>query len=931
MNLAQPALLEHILERMPVGVAILDCTDLRILYINSYFQSLLDQPWRTLSPIGHTLDQVAPSEVQKVAEPLIRKVCSTGQHVTLSDLPYEGFLETRGRTYWHVSIELSPNSMSNVPYEGQVYTDALNPEHTLLITIEDVTNLVRSRLHLNAIHHISSAMLGRFALPQVLDSILQAVQELVGSTRCAILLIDHAILDGNLLASDFEEQHQDKADHRNGSAPTVTVAAQKGLHLSSRDWHPQVSEQLLLGQVLLNRRSLVIPDTNAWPDMEFPLLDDNGIPRRPGSVLCVPIFEPDPSSSSAESSTPGLGYKGNSKSGIATNTILGAIEVYHRRVRGLPIEEVELLEQFAQQAGLAIQQARLFLSIDHLAQVAREQAHQRENVMQAIPDGVIIYDAQWHVADANNAIRKLLGWTQDVKGLHISEALSRSTAIFPMASPSIADLVIELERYPYEKRVDQFKMVGADGRNYTIRRSKAPIQDDLGTIFAYAVVYHDVTEQATAQEQIEAQVIARTLELAQRNQALQAAQAAQELESARLRLLMKRLPSGVMLVSADDKRISVINHQAVEFLQRMGLPLDPFDNPDQAVENAVGLNIEEALRVITLYGASGSIIPYEELPLSRALQKGEASEVELHITQSDGQMLFLLISAAPLHNNEGKITDAVLVLQDFTKLKALERAREDFFTTMAHELKTPLANIRAYLSALQADDLQWSAEAQHDFLETADDHVERLAGMINHFLDASRVEAGALRLELEPILLPEMFEDLQDRLEALISTSNRRFEIHTPPDLPAVQADYELIMSVLTNLLSNAFRYAPEGDTVRLEAETLFDPNNNQASGVEIRVIDEGPGITEERQAELFTRFSTFAAMRRPTAERPGQPVAGKQRGSLRWSPATGLGLYISRGIIEAHSSTLRLKSSLGEGATFAFTLGVASSIKSEV
>ena len=931
MNLAQPALLEHILERMPVGVAILDCTDLRVLYINSYLQSLLDQPWRARSPIGHTLNQVAPYEIQKVAEPLIRQVCSSGQKVTFSDLPYEGFLETRGRTFWHLSIELTPNPVANIPYEGQVHTDTLTPEHTLLITIEDVTNLVRSRLHLNAIHYISSAMLGRFALPQVLDSILQAVQELVGSTRCAILLLDRAISDGNLLASDFKGKNQGTADLRKESVPTVTVAAQKGLHLSSHDWHPQVSEQLPLGQVLLNRRSLVIPDTNAWPAMEFPLLDDNGIPRRPGSVLCVPIFEPDPTGGSGKNSAPGLGYEGNRNSGIATNTILGAIEVYHRRVRGLPIEEVELLEQFAQQVGLAIQQARLYLGIDHLAQVAREQAHQRENVMQAIPDGVIIYDAHWRVADTNNAIRKLLGWTQDVNGLHISEALSRSTAIFLEASPSIVNLVIDLERYPHEKRVDQFKMIGADGRNYTIRRSKAPIQDDHGTIFAYAVVYHDVTEQATAQEQIEAQVIARTLELAQRNQALQAAQAAQDLEGARLRLLIKRLPSGVMLVSADDKRISVINHQAVEFLQRMGIPLGPFDNPDQAVENAVGLNIEDALNVITLYGASGSIIPYEEQPLSRALRKGEASEVDLHIIQPDGQALFLFISAAPLYNNEGKITDAILVLQDFTKLKALERAREDFFTTMAHELKTPLANIRAHLSALLADDLQWSAEAQHDFLDTADEHVERLVGMINHFLDASRIEAGALRLELEPILLPEMFEDLQDRLEALISTSNRRFEIHTPPGLPAVHADYELIISVLTNLLSNAFRYAPEGDTVLLEAETLFDPNEDQASGVEIRVIDRGPGITEERQAELFTRFSTFAAMRRPTAERPGQPVAGKQRGSLRWSPATGLGLYISRGIIEAHRSTLRLKSSPGEGTTFAFTLGVASSIKSEV
>ncbi len=927
--MAQHALSEHILDRMPVGVALLDCTDLRVLYINSYLQSLLDQPWRTQNPAGHTFDEVAPHEVQKAAVPLIRQVCSTDQIMTFSDIPYEGFLETRGRTYWRVSIELSRNSMSNMPYGGQVHTDTHNPKHTLLITLQDVTNLVRSRLHLDAIHHISSAMLGRFALPQVLDSILQAVQELVGSTRCAILLIDQAISNSKLQTSDFGGHNQDKTDLLNGGAPTVTVAAQKGLHLSSQHWHLQVSEQLLLGQVLRSRRSLVIPDTNAWPGMELPLLDDNGIPRRPGSVLCVPIFEPDPTRGSDKNSAPGLEYEGG-KRFVSTN-ILGAIEVYHRRVRGLPIEEVELLEQFAQQVGLAIQHTRLFHSIDHLAQVAREQAHQLENVMQAIPDGVIIYDAHWYIADTNNAIRKLLGWTPDVKGLHISEALNRCTAIFPNASPSFANLMIELERSPFEKRVDQFKMVGADGCNYTIRRSKAPIQDDLGNIFAYAVVYHDVTEQATAQEQIEAQVIARTKELAQRNHALQVAQAAQELESARLQLLIKQLPSGVILVSAEDKRISVINHQAVEFLQRMGISLDPPYHTDQASEYAVGLNLEDALGAITLYGASGSIISYEEQPLFKALQKGEASEVELHITQSDGQTLFLLISAAPLHNNDGKITDAVLVLQDFTKLKALERAREDFFTTMAHELKTPLANIRAHLSALQADDLKWSPEMQHDFLETADEQVERLVGMINHFLDASRVEAGALRLELEPILLPEMFEDLQDRLEALIASSNRLFEIHITPRLPAVQADYELIMIVLTNLLSNAFRYAPEGDTVRLEAEALFDPSCDQISGVEIRVIDRGPGITEERQAELFTRFSTFAAMRRPTAERPGQPAAGKQRGNLRWSPATGLGLYISRGIIEAHGSTLRLKSSPGEGTTFAFTLGIASSIQNEV
>jgi len=778
---------------------------------------------------------------------------------------------------------------------------------------------VRARMHIDAIHYISSAIAGPFALPQVLDRILQAVQELVGSTRCAILLLEDSISGRDAGASGSDSSGTRVIENKAGAPFRVTIAAQKGLHLSSQNWWPQVGEHLLLEQVMQMRRSLVIPNTNLRPEIDFPLLDDNGTPRRPGSVLCVPIFEPVP--------------------GRDTNTnvgaILGAIEVYHRRVRGLPAEEVELLEQFAQQVGLAIQNARFFLRIEGLARDARREARQRENVMQAIPDGVIIYDSRWRVADMNSAIRQLLGWSDDVIGLHISEALARSPAIYLDSSPSIQDTVTDLEQHPNEKRIDEFKMIGADRKLYTMRRAKAPIQDEQGNIFAYVVLYHDVTEQATAREQIEAQVIARTAELAQRNQALEEAQDALELEHSRLELLLARLPSAVLLVSANDGRVIVSNRQAAQLLLHMGWKptngsFQQYDDLDAASERLIGVNVEELFRSIEVFGASGEALPYEEQPLYLALHQGEASEAELHFTQFDDQPLYLLVNAAPLRAGDRTITDAALVIQDITRIKALERSREDFFTTMAHEIKTPLANIRAHLSALQARDYQWSTENQMEFLQTADEQVERLVGMINHFLDASRIEAGALWLDLEPILLPELFEDLQERLVALIASSNRRLEISIAPDTPAVLADYELIISVLTNLLSNAFRYAPEGDNVRLEAVLLYDTGEERPTGVELRVIDRGLGISPERQSELFTRFSTFAAMRRPVVDRPGQPE-GVQRGSARWSPATGLGLYISRGIIEAHGSRLTLHSAPGEGTTFAFVLGVASPVKHEV
>ncbi len=896
--------LQHILERMTVGVAILDCTTLRVLYANSYLISFCPEPWQTLGLMGRHAREILPADIFRLAEPLFQQVCADGQKVSLAEIPYEGFLETRGRTYWRISLELAPSS----PNARQ--------ERDLLVVLEDVTSSVRARLQLEAIRHISAAIAGQSPLHDVLDRILLAMQDLVGSKRCAVLLIDAE--EDEAVA---ERVYQENADTgkllavSGHTTPVVTIVAQQGLYEGAEHWHPPVNERLLLGSVLRTRQARVVPDTSTMPEVDFPILDDDGRPRRPGSVVCVPILETLPEG------MPGA--------------VLGTIEIYHRRARGLPSEEVKLLEQFAPQAGLAIQNARLFQRTKHLARMARQQAHQLENVMRAIPDGVIIYDADWRLLSINHTARRLLGLSDEDIGLHISQAIARSKAQFPPDSPLIANLIANLEHPTDYQSVDEFGMTGADNQVYTMRRSKAPIQDENGQTFAYVVVYHDVTEQAAARKQIEAEVRARTAELAQRNADLQETQTTLRVYTDRLHLLLERLPAGVMLIALEGQQVGLMNNQAAQLLQRMGVYLSPpgIDAlaSSRPLAEATGMKIEELLRDVTMYDAAGAFVPYEAQPLYQALHRGSASEAELSTRRPDGQILTLLVNAAPLVASDGTAVNIVLVWQDITWIKAMEHARENFFTTMAHELKTPLANIRAHLSALQAHDMDWSPEDQLQFLRTADEQVERLVGMINHFLDASRVEAGALRPELEPILLPEMFEDLQERLEALVASSQRRLEISVPATLPAVRADYELIIGVLTNLLSNAFRYAPVGDAVRLEAALKLE--DKQPRGVTLSVIDHGPGIPPERQSELFTRFSSFAAALRPAADRPGQPATDtpeRRRGDGRWSPATGLGLYISKGIIEAHGSALELRSSPGEGTTFAFTLALASPARSE-
>ncbi|GCE12972.1 PAS domain-containing protein [Tengunoibacter tsumagoiensis] len=889
--------LSYMLDHVPMGAALLDATTLHILYLNAYLRVLCAETSAQPELIGQTLTTLLTPPMAARILPMLEKVSKDGDRIEYAELPYEGFLESRGRTYWRISIERIASNADS---------------YLLMIMVEDVTDKVRSRLHLNAIDAISSALAGPSSLHSVLDRILQVLQEMFGSKRCAVFLLDNSVPTPDLRSI---KETEDALSTSNDQPRSATVAAQHGLHPSALDWHPLVDDRLLLGQALQQRRTLLIPDTSLIPEVELPLLWHQGQPRRPGSVLCVPIFEPHPGSVQQR------GLQRAVSEPRPGDIVLGSIEVYHRRARDFSAEEVTLLERFAQQAGLAIQNARMIRSIDRWARAASRQARQKENMMQAIPNGVVIYDPRWRVADFNQAARQLLGWSDDVLGLPIVEALKRSQTPLHKELLEQGQVIEAIEQRALTGQVDELKVPSWEGRPATIRCSYTPIRDELGDIFAFIIIYHDVTEEVAAREKIEAEVVARTAELKQRNLALQQAKAAQELSNARMALLLEQLPSGVLLINAHNSHIEMINQHAIHLLQQIGVAFEPAHDLEEACKRAIGRNFTELLRPIHFATPSGAPLPYEEQPLWQALTTGQTCEAELHTIRKDGQIVHWLVNAAPLYTLEGQVGSAILVIQEITRIKALERAREDFFTTMAHELKTPLANIRAHLSALLTHDLEWSREEQQDFLQTADEQVDRLVGMINHFLDASRVEAGALRLEQEAILIPELVEDLQDRLEALIASSRRSLEIEITGPLPAVQGDYELIMSVLINLLSNAFRYAPEGDAVELRLEPLSPTPHQATSSVLFLVTDHGPGISQEQQAALFTRFSTFAAMSRPSIDRPGQPTTERQVRSSRWSPATGLGLYISRGIIEAHQSKLLLTSSPGQGATFGFTL----------
>src|SRR5581483_10923048 len=224
---------EYIFEHVSVGIAIVDTSDFHIRYINPYLRSLLEEPWPYQDVIGQSIDKVVPPAVLKVALPLLQQVATGGERIQYAEVPYEGFLETRGRTSWRVAIERIPGLPRG---EEQAITPAL------LITIEDVTETVRARLYLNAIHHISAVIAGPTALPQVLDRILQAIQELVGAQRCAVILADQTSQYTSISGDEDPRPTPSEA------ARTARIVAYKGLYPPIQDWHPPVTERTLVGR-----------------------------------------------------------------------------------------------------------------------------------------------------------------------------------------------------------------------------------------------------------------------------------------------------------------------------------------------------------------------------------------------------------------------------------------------------------------------------------------------------------------------------------------------------------------------------------------------------------------------------------------------------------------------------------------------------------
>ena len=250
------------------------------------------------------------------------------------------------------------------------------------------------------------------------------------------------------------------------------------------------------------------------------------------------------------------------------------------------------------------------------------------------------------------------------------------------------------------------------------------------------------------------------------------------------------------------------------------------------------------------------------------------------------------ITYAPLHSSEGNLLNIIASVRDITRFRQAEELKSTFISIVSHELKTPVALIKGYTGTLRRKDAHWDAEIIEDSLKVIEEEADRLTELIENLLDASRLQADGLALKRSDVLLSELARRMADRFQT--QTSKHTIVVDFPADFPVVLADEARIQQVFSNLLSNAIKYSAGGEIV-IKGETRQEL-------VIICVRDEGPGIDTTDIPFIFDRF-----YRSPDAARN--------------TKGAGLGLYLTRAILEAHGGRIWVDISVERGSKICFSL----------
>jgi two-component system phosphate regulon sensor histidine kinase PhoR len=274
----------------------------------------------------------------------------------------------------------------------------------------------------------------------------------------------------------------------------------------------------------------------------------------------------------------------------------------------------------------------------------------------------------------------------------------------------------------------------------------------------------------------------------------------------------------------------------------------------------------------------------------------ELEEIQIETAEIAGRRHFLQLTVIPDQHAPG---GSLLVGQDLTRIRQLETIRRDFISNLSHELRTPLASLKALTETLQ-DGALADPEAAPRFIGRIATEVDALTQMAQELLDLSRIESGQVSLERTPVMPVKILSAAAERMRMQAERAGLSLTVECAQNLPRVSADEPRIEQVLVNLIHNAVKFTPPGGDVVLSAEASGQAGAG-LSVVRFAVRDSGVGIPADEVPRIFERFYRVDKSR-----------AGG---------GTGMGLSISRHLVESHGGQIWAESREGEGSTFYFTL----------
>lgn len=420
-----------------------------------------------------------------------------------------------------------------------------------------------------------------------------------------------------------------------------------------------------------------------------------------------------------------------------------------------------------------------------------------------------------------------------------------------------------------------------------------------------------------------------------------AGQAAVAIENARLLALTdQELARSVEELQIMGRIVRELN-ASLDVDRAMRITLEYAMRHSNAEAGLIGMLEEEELHIMAQQGyeemlkeQSVARLPLQYPAIQSVIQTGQASQVSLLANGSQGIMstahtqitipirreaqvigLILLESSSDSQGNLAflnRLSDnaaiAISNAQLYAEVQRANLAKSEFVSFVAHELKNPMTSIKGYTELLAAGSVGPINEMQTNFLATIRSNVERMSTLVSDLNDNAKIEAGRLRLDYRPVDVKEVVDEVVRSTRRQVEDKRQTVELNLAPQLPQVWADRTRVAQVLINLISNAYKYTPEGGIITIGAEATDNQWDLEGAKrvAHVWVQDNGIGINFEDQARIFQRFFR------------------SEDSKAREAPGTGLGLNITKSLVEMQGGRIWFNSEFRKGTAFHFTIPIS-------